>query len=74
MVESIMEVLETTFQSPFHDELDDAKLYNIVSGQPIDDSVKENLLSLEEARKQLMPEYIERMSTETCSESNSFTI
>ena len=69
MVENIMEVLENTFLSPFHDELDAAKLYNIVSGQPVDDSIKESLLSLEEAGKQLMSEYIERMSTETHSES-----
>ena len=64
-----MEVLENTFLSPFHDEIDAAKLYNIVSGQPVDDSIKENLLSLEEADKQLMSKYIERMSTETYSES-----
>ena len=63
-----MEVLENTFLSPFHDEIDAAKLYNIVSGQPVDDSIKENLLSLESAGKQLMSKYIERMSTETYSE------
>ena len=40
-----------------------------MSGQPVDDSIKENLLSLEEADKQLMSKYIERMSTETYSES-----
>ena len=51
-----MEVLENTFLSPFHDEIDAAKLYNIVSGQPVDDSIKENLLSLEETGKQLMSE------------------
>ena len=69
MVGNRMEVLENTFLSPFHDVLDDAKLCNIVSGQPVDDSIKENLLSLEEADKQLMSKYIERMSTETYSES-----
>ena len=69
MIENRMEVLENTFLSPFHDELDAAKPHYIVSGQPIDDSIKENLLLLEEAGKQLMSEYIERMSTETYSES-----
>ena len=69
MVENIMEVLENTFLSPFHDELDAAKLYNTVSGQSVDDSIKESLLLLEEAGKQLMSEYIERISTETHSES-----
>ena len=69
MVENRMEVLQNTFLSPFHGELDAPKLYNIISGQPVDDSIKENLLSLEEAGKQLMSEYIERMSTETYSES-----
>ena len=64
-----MEVLENTFLSLFHDEIDAAKLYNIVSGQPVDDSIKENLLSLEEAGKQLMSEYVERMTTETYSKS-----
>ena len=69
IVENIMKVLENTFLSPFHDELDPAKLYNIASGQAIDDSIKESLLSLEKAGKQLMSEYIKRMSTETHSES-----
>ena len=68
MVENRMEVSENTFLSPFHDELDAAKLY-VVSGQPVDDSIKENLLSLEEAGKQLMSEYVERMTTETYSKS-----
>ena len=73
MVENRMEVLQNTFLSPFHGELDAAKLYNIISGQPVDDSIKENLLSLEEAGKQLMSEYIERMSIETYSESTMMT-
>ena len=46
MVENRMEVLENTFLSPFHDERDAAKPYDIVSGQPVDDSIKEHLLSL----------------------------
>ena len=54
MVGNRKEVLENTFLSPFHDVLDDAKL---------DDSIKENLSSFEEADKQLMSKYIERMST-----------
>ena len=65
MVENRMEVLENSF----YDELGAAKLYTIVSGQSVDDSIKENLFSLEEAGKQLVPEYIERMSTKTYSES-----
>ena len=68
MVENRMEVLKSTFRSPFHDELD-AVSYNIVSGQPVDVSIQKNILSLEEAGKQFMPEQIERMKTETCSES-----
>ena len=68
MVENRMEVLENTFLSPLHDELDVAS-FNIASGQPVDDSIKENLLSREGAGKQFMSEYIERMSTEACSES-----
>ena len=67
MVENIMEVLENTFLSPFHDELDAAKFYNI-SGQPVDDFIKGSLLSLEKAGKQSMSEYIERLNTETHSE------
>ena len=68
IVENIMEVLQNTFLSSFHDKLDAAKLY-IVYGQPVDDSMKENLLSLEETSKQLISEYIERISTEIHSES-----
>ena len=55
MVENRMEVLDNTFLSPFHDELDAAS-FNIVTGQPVDDSIKENLLSLEKAGKQFMSE------------------
>ena len=69
MVENIIEVLENTFLSQFHDELDAAMLHNIVSGQTVGDSIKESLLSLGEAGKQLMSEYIEIMSTEINSES-----
>ena len=68
MVENIMEVLENTSLSPFHDELDAAKFYNIISGQPVDDFIKGSLLSLEKAGKQSMSEYIERLNTETYSE------
>ena len=63
-----MEVLGNTFLSSFHDELDAAS-FNIVSAQPVDDSIKENLLSLEEVGKQFMSKYVERMSTETYSGS-----
>ena len=69
MIENIMEVLGNTFLISFCDKLDASKLYNIVSDQPIDDSIKDSLFSLEEAGKQLMSEYIERMNTETYSES-----
>ena len=50
-----------------HDELYVVKVYNIVSGQSLDDSIKDSPLSLEEAGKQLMFEYMERMSTITYS-------
>ena len=46
MVENILHVLVNTFLRPFHDELEPAKFYNIVSGQPTGDSIKEILLSL----------------------------
>ena len=62
ILENIMEVLQNKFLSPFHDKLDAAKLYNI-SSQPVDNSIRKNNLSIEETGKQLMPEYIERMST-----------
>ena len=39
MVENIIEILENTFLTPFHDELDAAKLYNILYGQSVDDSI-----------------------------------
>ena len=44
MVENIVEVSENTFPSPFHDEVDAAKFYNIISGQPVDDFIKGSLL------------------------------
>ena len=60
---------QSTFLSPFYDELDVAQLYDIVPGQRVYDSIKENLLSIEETDKQSMFECMERMSTETYSES-----
>ena len=63
ILENIMEVLQNKFLSPFHDKLDAAKLYNIISSQPVDNSIRKNILSIEEIGKQLMHEYIERMST-----------
>ena len=68
MEENIIKVLGNTFLNPFNNELDAAKLYNIVSGQLLHDSMKDSLLSREKAGKQLMFEYVERMSTETYSE------
>ena len=68
MEENIIKVLENTFLNPFNNELDAGKLYNIVSGQLLHDSMKGSLLSCEKAGKQLMFEYVERMSTETYSE------
>ena len=68
MEENIIKVLENTFLNPFNNELDATKLYNIVSGQLLHDSMKDSLLSREKAGKQLMFEYVERMSTETYSE------
>ena len=56
MVENITEVLQNTFLSPFQDELDARELHNIVSCEPVDDSIKENFLSFEEAGKQLLSE------------------
>ena len=44
MVENIVEVSENTFPSPFHGEVDAAKFYNIISGQPVDDFIKGSLL------------------------------
>ena len=41
-----MEVLENTFLSPFRDVLDAAKLCNIISGQPVNNYIKENLCHL----------------------------
>ena len=40
ILKNIIEVLENTFLSTFHDELDAAKVYTIVSGQTVDDSLK----------------------------------
>ena len=70
MVENIVEVSENTFPSPFHDEVDAAKFYNIISGQPVDDFIKGSLLWLEKAGKQSMSEYIERLNTESFWKNN----
>lgn len=61
MVENIMTSLTMQFLNPFRDDLDKEKLYNLVSGAPVENEISESLLSLEESGKEMMKAFEARL-------------
>ena len=61
MVENIKDTLKNQFINPFHGDLEDDQLYNLVSGYPVDDGVKACLLSVEERGNDRMLEFKDRL-------------
>ena len=65
MVENITHCLKTQFLNPFNDKIQKGKLYNLVSGCPVNDDIAESLLNLEKSGKDAMKSFEERLTTET---------
>ncbi|CAB4005047.1 Hypothetical predicted protein, partial [Paramuricea clavata] len=69
MVEKIMVVLRTQFINPFQPDLDKDELFNLVSGYPAPENVRNCLLTLESRGKELMDEFQDRITTESTGSS-----
>ena len=48
MVDNIINALKTQFLNPFQEDIGKLKLFNLVSGCPVDDEISESLLSLQD--------------------------
>ena len=48
MVDNIMNALKTQFLNPFEKDIKKSKLFNLVSGCPVDGEISESLLSLQD--------------------------
>ena len=62
MVDNIVCALETQFINPFHPDLEHDRLYNLVSGCPVPDSVSESLLQCEATGKKHTEQFEARMT------------
>ena len=71
MVEKIMVVLRTQFINPFQPDLDKDELFNLVSGYPAPENVRNCLLTLESRGKELMDEFQDRITTESTGSSKT---
>ena len=64
-VEHLKATLKTQFIDPFDADLEQDKLYNLVSGYPVNDEVSESLLTVESRGKERMEQFEERLTTDT---------
>ena len=71
MVEKIMVALKTQFINPFQPDLGKDELFNLVSGYPAPEDVRECLLALESKGKELMDEFQERITTKSAESSKT---
>lgn len=71
MVEKIMVVLRTQFINPFQPDIDKDELFNLVSGYPAPENVRNCLLTLESRGKELMDEFQGRITTESTESSKT---
>jgi hypothetical protein len=71
MVEKIMVVLRTQFINPFQPDLDKDELFNLVSGYPAPENVRNCLLTLESRGKELMDEFQDIITTESTGSSKT---
>ena len=65
MVENVIKALKTCFINPFDPSLDSTKLYNLVSGCPVKESVISSLLNIEAKGTELMCEFEKRITADT---------
>eukprot|EP00794_Sanderia_malayensis_P002237 gene2237-2552_t len=69
VVQKIQDALTNQFINPFDEQLDNGKLYNIVSGCPTNDEISESLLSLEKQGEEMMTEFVTRFTESTQREN-----
>eukprot|EP00112_Aurelia_sp_Birch-Aquarium-sp1_P017476 Seg4056.1 transcript_id=Seg4056.1/GoldUCD/mRNA.D3Y31 product="hypothetical protein" protein_id=Seg4056.1/GoldUCD/D3Y31 len=69
MVENIMNFLTTQFMNPFQQDSEKSKLYNLISGYPVEDEICESLLSLEEDSIDLMKSFEKRLTADPPTEA-----
>ena len=68
MVDNIINALKTQFLNPFQEDIDKSKLFNLVSGCPVDDEISESLLSLQDNGIQAMKSFETRLTTKEPTE------
>ena len=71
-ITSLKKVLTDTFIDPFSDDLDADKLYNIMSGSPVDEEVSRCLLTIEERGRVLHSEFDIRLCSNQGPEKTTF--
>jgi hypothetical protein len=69
MVENILNALNTQFLNPFQDDIDKSKLFNLVSGCPVDDEISDSILGLQSNGIQAMESFETRLTTKDPEES-----
>ncbi len=65
VLQKIQDALINQFIKPFDEQLDNGKLYNIISGCPTNHEINDSLLSLEKQGNEMMTEFVKRFTEST---------
>ena len=60
MVGKVMDVIVTQFINPFDESLDNDKLYSLVSGGAVNESISDSLLSAQKNGQELMKDFLHK--------------
>ena len=74
MVGKVMDVIITQFINPFDESLDNDKLYSLVSGGAVNESISDSLLSAQKNGQELMKDFINRLTVKENKDKFSDTI
>ena len=74
MVATVVDVIKNQFFNPFDEELQKDSLYNIVSGMPVDNSIRKCLTSIFSSGPALMNDFVLRLHKDGSSKSLTDTI
>ena len=74
MVGKVMDVIVTQFINPFDESLDSDKLYSLVSGGAVNESISDSLLSAQKNGQELMKDFINRITVKENKDKFSDTI
>ncbi len=61
LVQRVRDVIENTFINPFQQDLLPEKLYNIVSGRPVEEQIKQDLCSISAQKQAQVKEFNNRL-------------